>query len=388
MKQLYINKFGAQKLRSNQRELYQSDIENPSAGLFPGQWIELIDKKKAKSYLAHIYSLFDDKVFCYVHGDYVSEPQLYIENKLTQALNFRKKFKNYFPHARLVYGASDGLSGLTIDGYANVNLIEINSPAYDAYQDLIKSIVEKNTENPCEIHIKKQTRLDAGIPIIEVEDNNINIEISENDLSLEIFRKAAQKNGYYYDHRENRLRSRRIIDSLIDKPKTAIDLFCYVGSWGLSFLKEGIENVTFVDQADMSENILANLERNGFQEKGSFIRSDVFKFLDQDKQTYDLVCSDPPAFAKSKKSKKRALEGYAKLHAKALAKVNKGGIFIAASCTKYVSLDEFQKTVFDAAKKLNIDLKLLDIGVQGFDHPFDSFDSNSNYIKYVMYSVE
>lgn len=390
MKQVILSKSGAQKIRTNTYELYQKDIEGRNSGHYPGEWVIVVDNKKDVKFLGHIYSLFEECVFIYVHGPYSPNQKIedFLEKKLKKALDYRARFKGYFPHSRLVYGNMDGLPGLTIDGYSNVNVVELNSCVYDQYREKIASILEELTKNKSTFHIKKEARLTAGIPVVEVESYSHNLEVKENDLDLVVLNEVFQKNGYYYDHRENRLRARRIIRSLGISPQKAIDLFCYVGSWGISFLKEGCTHVTFVDQGKLEENVEENLQRNGYAGAGNFVQEDVFKFLDASNEHYDLVCSDPPAFAKNKKNKKRAIEGYTKLHTKALKRVAKDGIFIAASCTKYVSLYEFQKTVSDAANRLNREIRILDVGVQGFDHPIADFDSNSNYIKYLMYHVE
>jgi 23S rRNA (cytosine1962-C5)-methyltransferase len=396
LKQIILSKSGAQKLRQQNHDLYQRDFEGKLSGHYPGEWLIVVDNKKNHHYLGHIYSLFEDKAFVYLHEKLETNfdtngsinIETYLVELLNRALDYREQFKSYFPHARLVYGGMDRLPGLTIDGYDNVNVVELNSCAYDSHMELIAKTLQLRTGRRSVFHIKRDRRLEAGIPVAEVLAPEIQLEIKENDLDLVVLEDVFQKNGYYYDHRENRLRARRVIRSLKQPPKTALDLFCYVGSWGLSFLMEGCERVSFVDQGSLAENVSKNLNLNNFDHCGEFFQEDVFKFLDRTSEQFDLVCSDPPAFAKNKKSKKRAIEGYTKLHTKALKKVLPGGLFIAASCTKYVSLYEFQKTVSEAANKLNRQIRMLDVGLQGVDHPMVDFDSNSNYIKYLMYHVE
>lgn len=392
MRQIILSKSGAQKVRHEIHELYQKDFAGKLSGHYPGEWIIVVDSKKDHLHLGHIYSLFEDKVFVYLHEKLhkklVINIDTYLVDRLNKALDYREQFSGYFPHARLVYGAMDRLPGLTIDGYNNINVVELNSCTYDSYMELIANTLNERTSRESVFHIKKERRIEAGIPVAEVVNTDIKLDILEGDLKLVVLESVFQKNGYYYDHRENRLRARRMIRNLQKPPRTALDLFCYVGSWGLSFLKEGCEQVTFVDQGNLAENIKENLELNSFSGRGDFYQEDVFKFLERTNEQFDLVCSDPPAFAKNKKSKKRAIEGYTKLHIKALKSVAPGGLFIAASCTKYVSLYEFQKTVSEAASKINRKIRMLDVGLQGYDHPMVDFDSNSNYIKYLMYYVE
>src|SRR5690606_17883559 len=97
----------------------------------------------------------------------------------------------------------------------------------------------------------------------------------------------------------------------------SLDLFSYTGAWSFPLLKNGVSFSTCVDQADLADSINATAKKNGLTGKIEFIRSDVFKFLEQnyrEGKRYKIICSDPPAFTKSLLNKKKALEGYQRLH--------------------------------------------------------------------------
>ncbi len=103
---------------------------------------------------------------------------------------------------------------------------------------------------------------------------------------------------------------------------------------------------------------------------------------------FDLVLCDPPAFAKSQPQKDQALEGYSKLHRKVLKASRPGAMLAFSSCTHYVSHEEFQKNILDAAMKENKKLQLIYSGMQGWDHPVPSLMDKSNYIKSYFYLME
>jgi 23S rRNA (cytosine1962-C5)-methyltransferase len=173
--------------------------------------------------------------------------------------------------------------------------------------------------------------------------------------------------------------------------KTGIDLFSYVGAWGLSALKAGLQEVTFVDQGDFKFEVDEGLMMNDLEGRGSYHRTDVFNFLDNaisGKNTFDVILSDPPAFAKSLLHKNQALDGYSKLHRKIFKLISPGGLIAFSSCTHYVSHNEFQKNIADAAEKEGRVIQLLYSGMQGWDHPIKSLDDRSNYIKSYFYLVE
>ena len=128
-------------------------------------------------------------------------------------------------------------------------------------------------------------------------------------------------------------------------------------------------------------------------EKGTanFHRKDVFKFLDESQKNdkkWNIVICDPPAFCKSIKQKNQALSGYKKLYNKIFKVLSPNATLVAASCTKYVNLEELTHVVEMQAKESGRKITLRDIGVQAMDHPFSSLKDNANYIKYALYAVE
>ena len=189
---------------------------------------------------------------------------------------------------------------------------------------------------------------------------------------------------------ENRSRLKSLLLRLNVKKDKGLDLFSYVGSWGLHLLSAGVGNVEFVDQGQMQMAIEKNLELNEFAGRGQFVRGDVFKYLDQalaENKKFDVIVSDPPAFTKSEKNKVTALQGYEKLHMKSMKLLNDQGIMVVASCTHYASFEELDKTVQDAAFRNGQKIQLLDLGGQGFDHPMTGLKDKSFYIKYLVYYV-
>jgi 23S rRNA (cytosine1962-C5)-methyltransferase len=175
------------------------------------------------------------------------------------------------------------------------------------------------------------------------------------------------------------------IDS--DSKKRGVDLFSYCGSWGLNALKAGVQKMSFVDQGNFEECIEKNLKLNELEGKGHFHRADVFKWLKECNQTFDVVISDPPAFSKSLKNKSKALGGYQKLHASLSKIVHKGSWLAIGSCTHGVSLEELDQTVALGFNDSPFELSLVDVGLQGPDHRVSHLSDAGNYIKFLLYRV-
>ena len=169
--------------------------------------------------------------------------------------------------------------------------------------------------------------------------------------------------------------------------KNGVDLFSYVGAWGLNALSEGIQKMTFVDQGDFHDAIIENLKINDLEGRGVFVREDIFQWLKKANETFGLVISDPPAFSKNQKNKAKALGGYERLHRGLVNIVKKDSLLAIGSCTHGISLQELDLTVKKAFQSSSFTLTLLDIGIQGNDHPLSHLDEGSSYINFLCYRV-
>ncbi len=300
------------------------------------------------------------------------------------------KLKGYAEGSRLFYGNSDGVPGLIIDKFVNASIIQINSAGVDRFRDLIRQHVEELTQEKAYFLDNEKYREKEFLPRFEKEQHPA-LDVLENGLKYHLRSEIVQKVGFYYDHRENRLQMRSLIERFKLVPKQGLDLFCYAGAWGMNALASGVETVDFVDQGDFEVEMNESLKLNAFSGKGKFYRSDVFRFMDDalaKNQKYDLVMCDPPAFAKSSLQKVQALEGYTKLHRKVMRLAAPGALAVFSSCTHYVTHEEFQKNIVDAALKMGRKIQLVHVGMQGLDHPVNSLMDRANYIKSYFYILE
>jgi 23S rRNA (cytosine1962-C5)-methyltransferase len=402
VKEIKLLSKSSQKWMRFELELTEKDVEEFPKGLIPGEWVIIVDGALKFKYIAYVnpHALNPYKIKLLKQMPITWIPKLsesevgkntLIEN-LDNALN-KRKILNYFNDGcRLIYGMNDYLPGLIVDMYEKDILIQINTAGLDRFREEIMQFFEKEFPHKRSILFDNvEYRKNEILPSFDQTNEIKELKVLENGFQYLISGKTVQKIGYYYDHRDNRARMLEKLKSLHINKENGLDLFSYVGSWGLHLLSAGVNHVEFVDQADMDSNINNNLELNGFRGRGSFIRSDVFKFLDikqSENKKYDVVVSDPPAFAKSEANKSSAIHGYQKLHSKALSLVSTGGVFVVASCTHYVDLMELDKTVQEAANKNNRKVQLLDLGIQGNDHIIRGLQDKGLYIKYLLYRVE
>lgn len=331
-------------------------------------------------------------------SSYVNLDELLVAKKiflklLDKAIFYRLEILPYGENSRLVYGSSDLLPGLIIDSYKSHILVQINTLGIDRLRDVLNEYLKSRFGGKEIVFVddEKQRKREM-LPIfppkrLELEQ----LYIQEGKINLKIDNIHWQKNGYYYDHRDNRKKFYQKLTELKLNLNNGVDLFCYLGSWGITALSAGVKHVDFVDQANLESQLSVNLRLNDLDGKGDFHRSDVFEFLDHkihSKFNYDVIISDPPSFAKSPDKKNQAIYGYKKLHKKVLEVAKRGSVVCFASCTHYVNQQEFESTIYEAASTTKKSLKLIDIGTQSLDHPFANFHDKSYYLKYLSFFVE
>jgi 23S rRNA (cytosine1962-C5)-methyltransferase len=389
VRQLRLSKTGFNKLKSHHKDLKATDFEDSLKSVPPGEWCVFVSGPE--SWTGFVNPMIDDKYSCaQVVANKVVGPEAHIVEVLKIAFHKRLRFTGYEAGARIFYGANDGLGGLIIDRFTNASILQINTAGVDRYRELIRTTIAELTGVPAYFLDNAKYREKEFLPIFE-NPPLPDLQVQENGLSYRLRSEVIQKVGFYYDHRENRVQLQAILRRLKKTPVRGTDLFCYAGAWGLNALAGGAKHVDFVDQGDFENEVTTVLKENGFAGQGQFHRGDVFKFLDQAigaQKLFDLVLCDPPAFAKSLNQKPQALEGYSKLHRKVFKSAGPGALLAFSSCTHYVTHEEFQKNILDAATKEGKKVQLIYSGLQGWDHPIASQDDRGNYIKSYYYIME
>jgi len=391
--------------------LNKSDFEGNAYGL-PGEWVYFATAKAPHQGVLGFFNPFQEQeVFGQLVGtggegpelvDLSSEANLKVDSEkfvlelLTKSLDLRLNVFSYLDNARIFYGHQDGLPGLIVDSYQNAVLIQINTAGVDRFRKTIKNFYQDKfgTQKQIILLDAKKARSREQLPAFEEDEKNDVPEfliVNEGILQLKIHYKKLQKLGYYYDHRDNRVRLYRKLTELKLDMNLGLDLFCYHGAWGITLLKAGMDRVHFVDQGSLGEAVYQNLILNNLPKKGDFFEQDAFKFLDQQIEqgtTYQVIVSDPPSFTKSAQKIQQSLSGYRNLHFKVLSCASSRSLVAFCSCTSYVTMEQFEESILWAAKQSKRSLRLVDVGLQALDHPVRTLNDKSNYLKYLAYIVE
>lgn len=130
------------------------------------------------------------------------------------------------------------------------------------------------------------------------DQKNEMITVKEEDLEFLVNLHDYQDTGLFLDHRWLRRQLKSECKHL-----HCLNLFCYTGAISMAMLKGGARYVDSVDLSNTYLNWATENAKLNFpnQHNYSFTRSDVFEYLKQDHEYFDLIVCDPPSFSNSKK---------------------------------------------------------------------------------------
>jgi 23S rRNA (cytosine1962-C5)-methyltransferase len=190
----------------------------------------------------------------------------------------------------------------------------------------------------------------------------------------------GQKTGWFFDQRQNRARMRAYVHG-----QRVLDVFSYIGAWGVQAAAAGAVSVMCVDS---SEKALAlahdNAGQNAVGDKMTFQHADAFdalRALRAERERFDVVIIDPPAFIKRKKDLKEGVEAYRRLNQMAMQVLAKDGILISASCSYHLPRDTLVNLLLQTSRHVDRSLQLLEEGHQGPDHPVHPAIPETAYLK-------
>ena len=291
---------------------------------------------------------------------------------------------------RVVNAEGDFLPGLIVDRYGEVLVVQSTTEGTERARELWlpalagafpgASILQKND---------LPTRHGEGLPlddeVLAGPPPPARASFLERDLSFVAEIAAGQKTGFFLDQRENRHLVRSCAAG-----RSVLNLFSYTGAFGVAALAGGATRVAHVDVSGAALALARENHRlNGQALEGSEARvetreADVFDDLRARVaagERWDLVVTDPPAFAKRKADVDRACRGYKDINRLAFRLLAPGGFLLACSCSGCISPDLFQKVIFAAALDARRPARLLERRGAGPDHPVSIDCPEGEYLK-------
>lgn len=303
--------------------------------------------------------------------------------RINSALALRSRFyqQNFY---RLVFAESDLLPGLVIDRYNDIFVIQLNTAGLENLKTYIIAAIE-HIFKPKAIFMRNDTsaraleglNTDNEIVVGEIPEF---IQVPENNCHFELNLLQSQKTGWYFDQAYNR---KHLINYVVEQ--RVLDVYSYIGSWGITAAKNGAKEVYCIDSsANAMETVRRNAKLNQVENIVKTQQGDAIELMRQlvaQNKKFDVVCIDPPAFIKKRKDIPKGTQAYLKLNELALGLLEPNGILISSSCSMHLQRDDLIAVVQKAAQKQNVYLQILEHGFQAVDHPIHAAIPETEYLK-------
>lgn len=288
---------------------------------------------------------------------------------------------------RLVHGESDGLSGLIIDKYADVLVIEPYSAGYVSVMEWLHQSL-RDLYPGCRIAVRPDAK-QAERERVSRECEDLarrypapeSVIIREHTMRMKINFKSGHKTGYFLDQRDNRHAVGRMSAN-----KTVLDLFCYTGGFSISAALGKAASVTGIDLDEKALWMASeNARLNGV--RPNFLQVDVFDHLRkmvEQKQQVDLAILDPSKLAGVRDEISRAKRTYGDLNRLAMKTVRPGGLLLTCSCSGLISEPDFISILTRAAAEAGVVFQAFHVTGASPDHPVSSIFPEGRYLKAVF----
>ncbi len=300
-------------------------------------------------------------------------------------LNLLNERNNIF---RLIHGEGDSLPGLIVDFYNGVAVIQCHSIGMFQSLEMISQALQAVLgDKLTAIYSKSNDTLPARL---EVENQYIfgscetpHIAL-ENGVQYNIDWIKGQKTGFFIDQRENR--------NLVGKyalGKKVLNTFCYSGGFSLSAIAGGATLAHSLDSSQKAIDLTeANVTLNEMQDKHASIVADTMEYIKELPEQYDIIILDPPAFAKHRDKRHKAIQGYKRLNAHAIRQIKPGGLIFTFSCSQVVDKFLFNNTIIAAAIESGRKVRIIEQLHQPADHPINAFHPEGEYLKGLVIQVD
>jgi 23S rRNA (cytosine1962-C5)-methyltransferase len=323
----------------------------------------------------------------------------FFERRIRDALALRRK---YLPDAtafRVVNAESDQFSGLIVDQYADVLVLQTSSLGMDLRKPLLVEMLQRVLA-PQAIIERNDTsgRRFEGLPEqhgLLVGELSGEVTVSMSGLRYSVDLLGGHKTGLYLDQQENHARVADLIRRLPDA--RVLDAFSFVGGFGLAAARAGAARVQFLDQ---SEEALAaarrHAEANGLADRCSFEAANVFDWFkartargphERIIAPFDAIILDPPSFTRTRSAVGDALRGYKEIHLRALKLLKPGGLLATFCCSHHVDAVTFQDVILSAAFDARRVLRRVAVFTQSPDHPVLPAIPETEYLKGYAFEV-
>ncbi len=366
--------------------IFSGAFKNIPPHLNGGEIVEVLDAKKNFKALGFFsQGRIAVKVLSFTPAENIES---LLKNSIQEAIDYRAEM-GIFDLAktncyRLIFGEGDRLPGLIVDQYDHTAVVQLHHKGWIPYLDFIGNCLkdQNGIKNVYHKISEKLGDIETNQPYLIGENQKSNVK--EHGNLFDIDWEDGQKTGFFIDQRENR----RILGSY-SKGKSVLNTFSYTGGFSIYALKNGARNAVSVDISQSAIDIAnRNAEINDCSKKHEGIAQDVFEYLKEKGDQFDIIILDPPAFSKNRRTLHNAVQAYKRLNLLAFKKIKKGGMVFTFSCSQHVNPKLFEDTIRAAALESNRRINIIEKLGQPADHPMNIYYPEGEYLKGLLLKID
>ena len=307
--------------------------------------------------------------------------------KIGEAVNLRRnilKLDEVSNAWRVFHSEGDGISGLVVDRYDDLLVVEFFSAGAWRHREWIFAALRElfpgcRFHSFADEHVQKQESFDYKDTL-----GTQPAVVTEHGIRFRADPAGAHKTGFFADQRENREWLSRQCEG-----QRVLDLCCNTGGFAVYAAARGASEVVGIDiDAAVIEIAKENAHLN--RVKPRFVQADIFPWLRDAAnggERFDVVILDPAKMTRDREQVIAALKKYLDMNKLALGVVKPGGLFATFSCTGLVSEEQFLDMLRRAAFYAGRTVQVLKVAGAGPDHPFLAQVPESRYLKAVFCRV-
>ena len=386
---LYLRKGADRRLRGGHLWIYSNEIDSKLTPLGSFQSGDPVRVLSAEGKLLGSAYMEPQALICarlYAPGKEQPLDTGFFNRRLQSALQAREAAFDK-PFYRLVYGDSDLLPGIVIDRFGQQLVVQLNNAGIEQYRQPLLDALEAQLQ-PEGILLRgdSRSRRESGLAEdVEVVFGQVpeQVSLEENGVQFLAPVHAGQKTGWFYDHRMARARLADWVGG-----KSVLDVYSYIGGWGIQAAAFGASEVCCLDSSAVAlEGVMANAELNGLADRVSVRRGsapETMKQMYSEALAYDVVILDPPAFIQRRKDLKKGLAAYRRINELGLQLLKPGGLLVSGSCSMHLGRADLMAAMQQAAVRVGCQLRVVEQGAQGPDHPIHPAIPETEYLKAIF----
>ncbi len=285
---------------------------------------------------------------------------------------------------RLVWSEGDGLSGLVVDRYADVLVVQcLTLGMARSRARVVAALRSVLGDLPV---FSADEAVAAGLEGFALERGWVDragperVIVDEDGAKLWVTLGGGHKTGLYLDQRVNH---RRVAETAAGR--LVLDAFAYGAAFACHALVRGARGARCLESSPEALAVARdNLALNGVAERAELVAGNVFdelRRLERESTRFGLVVLDPPPFARGRTAVEAAARGYKEINLRALRLLEPGGRLATFSCSHHVSMGAFEDICRDAATDARVTVRVVETLTQSPDHPVLLTVPETHYLK-------